>query len=98
MGQKKKKRNPPFYFNTNYHTDIKLVPIIMDYCLHQFDALKFFLRVRLHGGSQLNFDFFNVKTQIFQRNLKVHLSNCLKTNFHNISNISPRVIRRRNYN
>ena len=29
------------YFNTNYRTERKLVPIIMDYCLLQFDALKF---------------------------------------------------------
>ena len=26
----KKKRNTPIYFNTNYHTEMKLVPIIMD--------------------------------------------------------------------
>ena len=76
---------------------MKLVPIIMDYCLLQFDALKFFLGVHLHGGSQPNYDFFNVNTQIFQRNRKVHLTNCQETKFHNISNISLRVIRRRNY-
>ena len=67
-------------------------------CLLQFDALKFFLGVRLHGGSLPNFTFFNVNPQIFQGNHKVHLSNCLETNFHNICNISLRVIRRRNYN
>ena len=44
----KKKRNTPIYFNTNCHTEMKLVPIIMDYCLLQFDTLKFFLGVRLH--------------------------------------------------
>ena len=33
----KKKRNIPIYFNTNYHTEMKLVSIIMDYCLLQFD-------------------------------------------------------------
>ena len=38
------------YFNTNYRTEMKLVPIIMDYYLLQFDALKFFLEVRLMGG------------------------------------------------
>ena len=54
-----KKRNTPIYFNTNYRTEIKLVPIIMDYCLLQFDALKFFLGGRLHGGSLPNFNFFN---------------------------------------
>ena len=41
-----KKRNTPIYFNTNYRTEMKLVPIIMDYCLLQFDSLKFFLGVR----------------------------------------------------
>ena len=71
---------------------MKLVPII-DYCLLQFDALKFFLEVRLHGV----FNFFNVNPQIFQRNRKVHLSNCLETKFHDIPNISLRDIRRRNY-
>ena len=51
-----KKKNPT-YFNTNYSTEIKLVPIIMDYCLFQFDALKFFFGVRLHGGSLLTLNF-----------------------------------------
>ena len=46
----KKKRNTPIYFSTNYLTEMKMVPIIMDYCLLQFDALKFILGVRLHGG------------------------------------------------
>ena len=39
------------------------------------------------GGSPPNFNFFNINPQILQRNRKVHLSNCLETNFHNISNI-----------
>ena len=69
----------------------------MDYCQLQFDALKFLLGVRLQGGSQPNFNYFNVNPQIFQRNRKVHLTKCLETNFHNISNINLRVIRRRNY-
>ena len=73
---------------------MKLVSIIMDYCL--LTALKFFLRVRPYGGSQPNFNFFNVNPQIFQRNRKVHLTNCLETNFY-ISIISLIVIRRRNY-
>ena len=30
---KKKKRNTPIYFNTNYRKEMILVPIIMDYCL-----------------------------------------------------------------
>ena len=51
IGQKgEKKRNTPIYFNINYRKESKLVPIIMGYCLLQFDALKFFLRVCLHGG------------------------------------------------
>ena len=43
----------------------------MDYCLLQFDALNFFLEVRLHGESLLNFDLFNVNPQIRQGNRKV---------------------------
>ena len=50
---------------------MKLVPIIMDYFLLQFDALKLFLGVCLHTVSQPNFNFFNVNPQIFQRNRKV---------------------------
>ena len=94
--KKKKETKTPMYFNRNHRTEMKLVPIIMDYWLLQFDALKFFLWVRLHGGSQPNFNFFNVNPQIFQRNSKVHFSNCLETNFHDIPNISLRDIRRRN--
>ena len=76
---------------------MKLLPIIIDYCLLQFDALKFFFGLRLHGGSLPNLNFFNVNPQIFQRNRKVHLSKCLETNFHDIPNISLRDIRRGNY-
>ena len=68
-----KKQNTPIYFVTNERTEMKLVPIIMDYCLLQFDALNFFFRVRLHGVSLLNFNFFNKTPKIFQRNRKVHL-------------------------
>ena len=67
VGQKKKKKkgNTPIYFNTNYRTEMKLVPIIMNYCLFQFNALKFFLRSNLQGvGSAHNFNFFNVNPQI----------------------------------
>ena len=96
LEKEKKKRNAFIYFNTNY-TEMKLVPIIIDYCLLEFDALKFFLGVRLHGGSQPNFNFFNVNPQIFRLNRKVRLTNCLETNFRDISIISLRVIRRRNY-
>ena len=90
-------KKSPIYFKTNYRTEIKLVQNSMDYCLLQFDALKFFLGVHLHGGSLSNFHFFNRNLQNFQRNRKIYLSNCLEINFHNISNISSRVIRRRNY-
>ena len=76
---------------------MKLVPIIMVYCLLQFDGLKIFLGVRLHGVSLPKFNFFNVSPQIFQWNRKVHLSNCLETNFHDIPSNSLRDIRRRNY-
>ena len=65
VGQKKKKRNTPIYFNTNNRTEMKLVPINMDYYLLQFDALKFFLWVRLHGGSEPNFNFFQCKLPNF---------------------------------
>ena len=41
---RKKERKTPIYFNTNCRTE-------MDCCLLQFDALKFFLGMRLHGGS-----------------------------------------------
>ena len=76
---------------------MKLVPIIMDYCLLQFDTLKFFLGVRLQKDFYLSLIFFNVNPQIFQRNRKVHLSNCLETDFHGIPSISLRDIRRSNY-
>ena len=77
---------------------MKLVHIVIDCDLIQCEPLKFFLWVHLHGGGSLhNFNFFNVNPQIFQRNRKVHLSICLETNFDKNSNISLRVIRRRNY-
>ena len=60
-----KKKNTPNNTNTNYRTEMKSVPLNMDYYLLQFDALKFFLGVRLHGGSLPNFNFFNVSLQIF---------------------------------
>ena len=92
-----KKRNTPIYFSTNHRTEMKLLPIIMDYSLLEFDVLKFFLGARLHGGSLPIINSFNVNPQISQRNRKVRLSNCPETNFHNISSNSLRVIRRRNY-
>ena len=38
--RKKRKRNDSIYFNTNYRTEMKLLPIIMDYCRLQFNVLK----------------------------------------------------------
>ena len=95
---KKKKRNINIYFNTNYHTQMKLISIIKDYCLLQSDALKSFLGIRLHGGSLPIFNFFNVNSQIFQQNRKILFLNCLDTNFHNIPIISLNDSRRRDYN
>ena len=89
----KRKRNTPIHFNTNYRREMKLIPILMDYYLFQFDALKTFLGVHLHGESLRSFNIFNENPQIFQRNRKVHLSNCPDANFHNISDVSLRVIR-----
>ena len=56
MSKKKKNGSTPIYFNTNYRTEIKLVPKIMDYCLLQFDALKIFRGsdYMRGGGSQPN--------------------------------------------
>ena len=50
-------RNTPIYFNTSYCTEMKLVPNNRDYCLLQFDALKFVLEVCLHGGLYLTLFF-----------------------------------------
>ena len=63
------KRNTPIYFSINYRTKIKLVPVIIDYCLLQFDGLKFFLGGRQHEGGEslLNFKFFNLNQQRFQQ-------------------------------
>ena len=88
----------PIYFNPNYHTEKEQVPIIMDYSLFQFDALIFFLGMRPHGGLDLTLIYSILSPQIFRQNRKVRLKNCLETNFHNISNIKLRVIKRRNYN
>ena len=80
MYSRLKKKKKTIYYNTNYRTEIKLLPINMDYCVIQLDVLKFFLGVRLHGRFLPNFNFFNVNPQIFQRNRKVRLSNCLEKN------------------
>ena len=90
VGQKKKKHPYLFQYkfsyrnktNTNHH-------VLLSTSIWRF---KFFL-----GGLNLTLIFCNVSPQIFQRNRKVHLTNCLEKNFHNISSIRLRVIRRRNY-
>ena len=48
--EKEKKRKTLIHFNTNESSEMKLIPINVDYCLLQFEALNFFLEVRLHGG------------------------------------------------
>ena len=40
--KERKKQFTAVTFNANYRRDMKLVPVNMDYCLLQFDALKFF--------------------------------------------------------
>ena len=61
-----KKNRCLIYFNTNYRAEMKLVPMIMDYCLFKFAALKCFTWVGLNVGPQRNFNFFNVNPPIFQ--------------------------------
>ena len=53
----KRKQNIPINSNTNYRREMKPEPINNDYCLPEFDALKFVLGVRLHRGSASNFIF-----------------------------------------
>ena len=36
----KKNKENAYLFNTNYRKEMKLVPIIIDYCPLKFDALK----------------------------------------------------------
>ena len=78
--------------NAIYRREMKLVPFNRRYCLLEVAALKFFLGDCLHGESISKFNIFNVNPLIWQRNRKVHRSNLLDTNFHNISDISLRVI------
>ena len=68
VGQNKKRNT--INSVTNYHREMKLVPIIMDYRLFQIDCLKFFLGVHLHRGSLPNFNFFNVNPQFFNEVVK----------------------------
>ena len=62
----KKKRNTLINSNTNYRREMKPIPVNVDYCLLQSDALNFFLEVRLHVESLPNFYFFKVNPQILQ--------------------------------
>ena len=59
-----KKKIIPINFNTNSRREMKLIRNNMDYCLLEFNALKFFLGVHLHGGSLPNLNFFYVNLQI----------------------------------
>ena len=61
---KKKGGDTPINSYTNYHREMELVPINMDYCLLQFDEWKFCLGVSVHGSSLPDFDFFNVNPQL----------------------------------
>ena len=63
--KRKTKRNTPVYSNTIYRREMKLVPINVDYCLLQVDALKFFLGVRLHGGLELTLILSMYTTKFF---------------------------------
>ena len=77
--KKKRKRNTPIYFNSNYRTKINrhgLLPTSV-WCLKSFLIGP----STWGGGVYLIFNFFNVNHHIFQRNLKVPLSNCQETNF-----------------
>ena len=73
--------------------EMKHVPINMDCCLRQFDAFSWYGEGGNMGSLYLNLIFFNVNSQILQRNRKIYCSNNLDKNFHNISDISLRVIK-----
>ena len=64
----KKKKNIHINSNTNYRKEMKLVPFNMDYCLLEFDTLKFYSRVRLHGGLILT-SFFSMLIQKFDNEI-----------------------------
>ena len=51
-----KKRNTPIYFNKNYRTEMKLVPITMDYCVGCFRIFIKGLSI-WRGGLYLTFIF-----------------------------------------
>ena len=64
VGKKKGGGSTPINFNINYRREMKLISIDVNYCLLEFDALKFFLGGRLHGGLNLTLIFLNVNPQI----------------------------------
>ena len=49
--KKEKKTNTPFNFNTYYRREMKFIPINIDYCQLQFDAIQFFLGISPRGES-----------------------------------------------
>ena len=53
VSQKKKKKNIPSNFNTNYCKEMKLVPINRDYNLVSFDPFEFSLGGVYMGGGGL---------------------------------------------
>ena len=53
-----------------YRTEMKLEPLIINYCLLQFNALKFSLGVRLSGGSLPNFKFLQYEPRFFNKIIK----------------------------
>ena len=57
-----KKRNTPIYFNINYRSEMKLLPIEEDYCLLSFDALIFFLAIFFVRDLYQTLIFFQIKT------------------------------------
>ena len=75
-----KKQNTPIYSNINYREEMKFVPMIMDYCLLQFDASKFSVGVHLHGRFLPILLCFQCKfLQISQRNPKIVCIQVFKT-------------------
>ena len=72
-GRLKKGGTPFNNSNRNYRREMKLIPRNMDCILLQFDDIQFFLGYVSMGGRSLpNFSFFNVNTQILQRDRKIH--------------------------
>ena len=69
--QTNKQTKQTIYFNTNYPRKVELVPLNMDYCLLQFEALIFFLGSVYTGeGALPNCNFFKVSLQILNKIIK----------------------------